>query len=124
MPSEDKSAPIGSGPEENALGWLLQPTWEKDLFGEIADAPRMTPGLLSEFEKALIESENRPPLLASSCQSLTKCGTFEGSCEHLQGSPCPGLKECDKFTGTAIVGTVKGTKVGTVKSGVIRKKTN
>ena len=121
MPNEDQSMPINLSPKESGLGWLLQPTWEKDLFGEIADAKQMTPALLDAFEKALIESDKRPPMIASTCQTLTKCGTFEGSCNNLQGSPCPGLKECDKFTGTAR--TIKGTKVGNVTTGITRKKT-
>jgi hypothetical protein len=121
MPNKDQSTPMSHSPEQSGLGWLLEPTWEKDLFGEIGDEPRMTPALLDKFEKALIESDNRPPMLASSCQSLAKCGTFEGSCDHLQGSPCPGLKECDKFTGTALTG-IRGTKVG--GTGTIKKKTN
>lgn len=85
----------------------------------------MTPELLHAFEEALTESENGPPLLASNCSALTKCGTFEGSCPALAtGTPCPNLKECDKFTGTAIVGGTKGTKIGTTKTGIIKKSQN
>lgn len=116
---------MSHSPEQSGLGWLLQPTWEKDLFGQIADEARMTPALLDAFEKALIESDNRPPMLASTCSQLTKCGTFEGSCASLTGTatPCPNLKECDKFTGTAITtGGTKGTKVGNIGTGVIKKK--
>lgn len=104
MPSEDQATPVNHGREESGLGWLLQPTWEMDMFGEIAEATRMTPDVLSALEGALAASKQKSPMLASACAPLTKCGTFDGSGpEH----PCPNLKECDKFTGTARTGTGK-----------------
>ncbi len=123
MQSEDQGTPVSHGSQEGGgLGWLLQPTWEKDLFGEIAQAKVMTPALLGAFEEALAVSKEEPPMLASSCTQLTKCGTFEGSGpDH----PCPNLKECDAFKGSTRTGgttsVVPGT--GTLKPATTPPKT-
>src|SRR5580658_906282 len=81
---------------DGGLGWLVQPVWEKDLFGDIAGAKQMTPEVVRAVETVLAATKEKAPATAplpTHCDVLEKCGTFVGGT-----GDCNSLKECSTFT--------------------------